>query len=359
MRLSVPAPLLSLPLRAKVLTAVAVACVVALTVGLLALTQLSALAERSEEVHDEALVPSMQLAEVRRAFLQTRVDALADEVLPKGPEDVEHQAYLADVEAVDAAIAAYAGGSSLTDAQRADVDVLTGSWRTYESIVGGELLVLAHTPGRMQDFLALRTSQVKPAAVALNEALTRLEEAERANAAATIADAQATYAHARTLVWVVLGLGLAAALALGWFVARLVVRPVTAVRDGLVAMAAGDLTTRVEVSGGDEVGQMAGALNEAARSLRSTVASTAESAAALATPARDLRGSSEVIAGSAEEAAAQAGAVAAPAGSTPSRPTPRARPRRSAGSPRSPARSTTSSSPSPRRWRSRARRRPR
>jgi signal transduction histidine kinase len=54
-----------------------------------------------------------------------------------------------------------------------------------------------------------------------------------------------------------------AAVALGLFVAGLVIRPVIAVRNGLVAMAAGDLTAHVDVTSTDEVGQMATALNEA------------------------------------------------------------------------------------------------
>ena len=43
MRLSVPSRLLALPLRVKVLTAVAAACVVALTVGIVGVLQLDAL----------------------------------------------------------------------------------------------------------------------------------------------------------------------------------------------------------------------------------------------------------------------------------------------------------------------------
>src|SRR4051812_49956762 len=82
-RLPVPSRLLSLPLRVKVLTAVSVACVVALVVGIVSLAQLGQLERRSAEVHTQALIPSSQLAEVRRAFLQTRIDALADELLPK------------------------------------------------------------------------------------------------------------------------------------------------------------------------------------------------------------------------------------------------------------------------------------
>ena len=90
---------LSLSLRLKVLSAVALACAVALLIGVLSLTRLAALEQRSRDIDRQALVPSMQLAEIRRAFLQTRVDALADELLPKtGAQDTTHQAYLADVD---------------------------------------------------------------------------------------------------------------------------------------------------------------------------------------------------------------------------------------------------------------------
>ena len=110
-----------------------------------------------------------------------------------------------------------------------------------------------------------------------------------------------------------LAVGLVLAIGLGLLVARLVVRPVIAVRDGLVAMAAGDLTARVAVTSADEVGQMAEALNRAGDSLRQTVQATAESAQALAASAEELTGSSQAISVSAEDAATQAGAVAAAA----------------------------------------------
>src|SRR4051794_31391665 len=116
MRNPVLSRLLSLPLRVKVLTAVGLACVVALLVGIVGLVQLGELQQRSRQIQSDALVPSTQIAEVRRAFLQTRIDALADELLPKtGAEDTAHKAYLADIEAMDAAVKEYAG-SGLTAA---------------------------------------------------------------------------------------------------------------------------------------------------------------------------------------------------------------------------------------------------
>ena len=103
-------------------------------------------------------------------------------------------------------------------------------------------------------------------------------------------------------------------MALGLLVAGMVIRPVTAVRNGLVAMAAGDLTARVDVTSTDEVGQMAARPERGRRrACGRRSAATAESAQALAASAEELTGSSESISASAEEAATQAGTVAAAA----------------------------------------------
>ena len=312
MRLTLPARLLRLPLRAKLLTTVGTAALVALIVGLVGLAGLSALERRAEDIRTDALVPSNQIAEVRRAFLQTRIDALADELLPKtGPTDVAHEAYLADIEAMEAAVGAYAA-SGLTAAQEEDLAILADAWQQYEELVSGPLLAAARE-GRMTDYMTMRSGTVGPVAKTLNEALDRLLAAEATAAEEAVTAARDTYESARTVIVAVLVVGIVAAVGLGLFVAGLVIRPVIAVRNGLVAMAGGDLTARVEVSSGDEVGQMAEALNEAAESLRVTVAATAESAQALAASAEELTGSSQSIAASAEEAAAQAGTVAAAA----------------------------------------------
>jgi methyl-accepting chemotaxis protein len=312
-RRSVPSRLLALSLRVKVLMAVAAACVVALTVGIVGVLQLGALQQRSQEIKTDALVPSNQIAEVRRAFLQTRIDALADELLPDAAAAAKaHELYLADIQAVDAAIEAYAA-SGLTTAQEQQVAALSDAWDQYESLVSSDAYRLAVHQGRFADFLAMRSNTIAPVAAELNAALDELLASEAATAESSVQAATDTYESARTIVLVLLAVGLAAAVVLALLVARLITRPVVAVRNGLMAMASGDLTTRVEVSSGDEVGQMAEALNQAAESLRGTVSSTAESASALAAAAEELSASSESIAGSAEEAASQAGTVAAAA----------------------------------------------
>ena len=116
-----------------------------------------------------------------------------------------------------------------------------------------------------------RTTNTKPVAGALNDALTSLEGSTAAQAKDTVAAARSTYESSRALILALLVAGMVAAIALGLFVAHLVIRPVTAVRNGLAAMAAGDLTGRVDVTSTDEVGQMAAALNQASDSLRTTI----------------------------------------------------------------------------------------
>jgi methyl-accepting chemotaxis protein len=172
---------LSLPLRVKVLTAVAVACVVALVVGVVSLAQLSGLEKRSAEVSAQGLVPTAQLAQVRRSFLQTRIDALADELMP-GASDAgtEHQAYLADVQAMDAAIAAYEGGSELTDAQASGLATLKESWAGYQTHRNAALQFVR--AGEFAQYMDYRTTNTKPVAAALNDALTALEESTAAQA---------------------------------------------------------------------------------------------------------------------------------------------------------------------------------
>ena len=204
--------ILSVPIRAKVLAAVAVACVVALLVGVLGLVQLSNLQQRTADVQAQGLVPTGQLAAVRRAFLQTRIDAVADELVPgasdQGPE---HTAFLADVDTMNAAITTYANGSRLTDAQRADVAALKDAWGKYQTARANSLVLIRR--GLAAQYIAYRNANSKPAAAALNEALTKLEKSAADQAAATVADAQSTYRSARTALLVVLVIGLAAAVA--------------------------------------------------------------------------------------------------------------------------------------------------
>jgi len=90
-------------------------------------------------------------------------------------------------------------------------------------------------------------------------------------ASGTAQDAQSMYTRTRTLM-IALAVGiLAVACALAWWITASITRPLRRALDVATAVAAGDLTTRVEVDSKCEVGQLLGALKRMNENLVATV----------------------------------------------------------------------------------------
>ncbi len=143
-------------------------------------------------------------------------------------------------------------------------------------------------------------------------------ENERTLFAATITQAGADSASSRSRAQLILlGTALAAVIIL-CVLARIIVtsitRPLLRVRTALKAMAEGDLTVTTDVTSGDEVGQMARALDEAQGNMRTVVAQAAASAHTLATAAEQMTSTAGSIAdaalGSSEQARGVSGTAA-------------------------------------------------
>lgn len=122
-------------------------------------------------------------------------------------------------------------------------------------------------------------------------------------------EAQANYGNARnliiaiTIICVVFGLGI------GFFISRLISRPLNQAVNVLQAVAAGDFTQRLDFDRQDEVGQMANALNQSMESLSSALGSVAQNAYTLANSSEELASVSQQMSSNAEETSAQAGVV--------------------------------------------------
>src|SRR5664280_2207482 len=81
------------PVAVKVLSAVTVACLGMLVIAFTATFHLGQLRDSARAMNVQAVVPLNRMDEVRRAYLQTRVDALADELLATRASDVEPVSY--------------------------------------------------------------------------------------------------------------------------------------------------------------------------------------------------------------------------------------------------------------------------
>ena len=87
---------------------------------------------------------------------------------------------------------------------------------------------------------------------------------------------------------------------------RALARPLDATSDALMAVAAGDLTQRVDVRGRDEMARMGTSLNQALGKMSRTVAGIDESVSVLASSSEELAAVSQQLASGAEETSAQA-----------------------------------------------------
>jgi len=298
------------PIRTKLFVVAALGLVLAIGVGLLSLTRMSGIAGDAENIRSRGLEPVAQVNLVRRAFLQTRVDALADEMQPlDGPE---HEAFLTDVKNVDAALGVFVDGSALSTHERELVDTFRSSWTSYVDIVSGPLLDLARHR-RLEDYNTLRNEQVKPLAVTLNDSLSGLEKAADARAQDSADRARQSFERARLVLLVALALGLLVVVGAVLLAARRITGPIRRTAEALRGLAEGQLDQRLELGTRDELGQMADALDTATRKLREAMASMGGTAQSLASAAEQLSVVSGQLSDSAEESASQAGHVSSAA----------------------------------------------
>ena len=119
----------------------------------------------------------------------------------------------------------------------------------------------------------------------------------------TFKESQTIYTQSRTQLIGVCVLAMAAGLLLGLFLGRLIGGALSRAVQVLQAVAGRDFTQSLEVTSADEVGQMAGALNEAVRGVQEALLEVRDVADAVATASRQLSSSAEEIAAGAQEQA--------------------------------------------------------
>jgi len=292
------------PVAVKVTAVVAVACMGMLVIAFSAMVHMGQLRDSAAAMNSRAVEPMKALDEVRRAYLQSRVDALADEWVGKNDRGPEHKAFLADVDAMDEAVSVMRT-QQLSAAQQNLVSQATSAWGTYKQVVAGPLLQLARA-GDRNAYVALRDRDVKPAAVAIQGALTGLAGSLADQTTGQVRDDSRRYELARATMLTVSAGCLILAITLAVLVTRGIVGPLRRVRDACAAVADGDLSVRVNLEGRDEIAQTAQALDVATANTDQTVRALADSAASLAGAAEELAATTGIIASSTGDTSRQA-----------------------------------------------------
>ena len=295
-------------MRTKVVTPVAVAAVVAGSIGFLGLSAMSDTQDRINRLYADVTVPINDLGKIDAALEESNF--LLSELLlntdPAALAEVQEHIAAEDAE-LDELFARYTA-TDMTGREEArdGFAAALGEWRTTRD---GELIPLALSINNGAQFVAAREAGATASfeeAIANLDALKGIEEAAGET---FVADAQSAYESQRVLSIGLIAAGVALALGLGFFVATGVARATRKVREVAEALANGDLTRSSGLTTQDEMGLMGASLDTAVTALRQVMATVVDSADAVAASSEELSASSAQISASAEETSAQSGVV--------------------------------------------------
>jgi methyl-accepting chemotaxis protein len=298
--------------KTKILTAVSVAALVAVAVGILGLQALGRSATLNQNLYEVNLKSVAAGADMRAALGDLRVNLRSAALATSRDKAQEYLDTLPEIEDRFAAAKIAFEAEGMTPEKQAILDEGAGAFTDYIALAASDLvpLILAgDTPG----YVTVNDTQALPLAQQTQKDIDTLRAMEMADAEAAAAAAQDEYASQRTTEVVLLVAGIVVALGVGLVVARGMARNVGSVQEVSEALAAGDLTKTTGLRTQDELGRMGASLDSAVDSLRQLLASVAASADAVAASSEELSASSAQISASAEETSAQSGVVSAAA----------------------------------------------
>ncbi|NMO57375.1 methyl-accepting chemotaxis protein [Actinoplanes sp. TBRC 11911] len=300
-----------LGVQVKIGLIVGIGVLVAVVIGTISLHALSASATAAHNLYVNNVPSVRALGQVSTAMAQSRVD-LAQQLISLDQTMTSKYAaeFKEDLNAVDTALADYhKSGPAAPDAQIAELE---SNWQKYADIAESTQLV----NGERKDVKAwqtVRDQQTGPLFAEIDKQLTDLSAAESSDAATMAGKAQDGYESSRLRTILLLVFGGLAAIVIGGWIARVIVRSLRRVQAVCEGLADGDLTRTTGLESADEPGRMGRALDTAMHRLRQTVTTISASATSLAAASEQMEGVAHQIASSAEETSVQAQAVSAAA----------------------------------------------
>ncbi|WP_432543794.1 methyl-accepting chemotaxis protein [Kineococcus sp. SYSU DK002] len=303
-----PRSLLDLKVSTKIISSFGVLCVLLLTVAALGLVQLSKAQERLETVSAEYVTGQQTLGHVRTQYQRATKDLFATALVPSAEAEATFRKTLADVRST---------WQEFRDAGPAvpaeQLDAVDSALDQYTA--GTDVLMALAMSGDQAKLMATRND----ASIAVsdggigesttNDDLQAVQDTFTAAAAADAAAGAAAHRTARLLVIAVTLAALAAAGALTVVISRSIAGPLNRTRRVAEALAEGRLDERVEISGRDEVGQTAQALNTALDQVSGTIRTIGHSVQALQGASGSLGAVAGRLSAGASESSAQADVV--------------------------------------------------
>ncbi|WP_203879886.1 MCP four helix bundle domain-containing protein, partial [Planobispora takensis] len=237
-------------INTKILTAVAVVAVMGGGISAVALNRMSALNDDMNQVKEANVQRLSHLVDTRGSmadmFNATSALMAVQEADLRAGAAQQVKEFTGEV---TAAFDAYKAQPSSTAGWKDTVVSFDEAWKNYQALRAVVIFGEKSSSGiQVGTDTAAILKQFADVSGQMNEAMDQLAVMERQDAEAMTVHTMEEYESARTLILMMLGLGLLLALGLAMVVSRLIVRPLSAVSGALGAVAGGDLTQKVEVA---------------------------------------------------------------------------------------------------------------
>jgi methyl-accepting chemotaxis protein len=305
-------PFRNLQVAQKLFLSFGVLCLLVTAVGTIGLLELRQSQHRLDTMYRTNLQSTTLVGDVR-ADVQ-RSNALSGQLILRSP--------LADVSNTQRAIhqldsdidATWAGYSAQpVGATAADRAAFSTALKSYR-LVRDQQLVPAAEKNDLQSYLGAQNNYIEPLTITMSVALDNLARIENVAAQREMAAAQRASDTAFTIVLIMVAAAVLAAIVLALLVSRAIARPLRRTVEVLEGLAEGRLDQRLDVSGRDEVGRMAGALNTALDRLTTTLSGISTNVTMLASSSTELTSVAGQMSSSAARSATQARAVSTVSG---------------------------------------------
>ena len=301
--------LTDLSVAVKVMSALGIAILATALVGGVAVATTSSMARTTERMYTEQVLGTSLAGQMRFQMLSVRVNALSAAYVP------DKSATAGFLTARDAALVSvgdlakqYLATTSPTADQRAAVGAVVTDATAYGSALAqADVLTKA---GDAAGIEKLRSSTISPLGVKITDEIEKIVSEQTTASAALSAQATSQSATARRWIVVVAVAGALFSLLVGLVLVRRLRSDVMSVRRVAESLARGDLTQPTGLTGRDEIGVTASALDVAVVNLRKVILGVREAASRTADAASHISASSAEVTTSAQETSLQAGVVA-------------------------------------------------
>jgi methyl-accepting chemotaxis protein len=294
----------NLKISVKLLSAFVIVAAIAGIIGAIGVVEIKKIDDADTKLYEKITVPIGQLQDVSVSFQRLRVN-VRDVILSTSAEDI--QKYAKRIQELRGEIdkaATEFEKTILTDEGRKLFEDFKKARTIYGPIV--DKMVQLASANQDKEALAIMQGEGAKASRDEQDAIEKLVEAKLKQAKLT---SEGNTVLATTASRLMIGLavgGIIIAILFGLFISNIISNPL---RKGVTfaqAVAAGDLTQKVDLDQKDEIGQLASALNEMVAKLSSIVSEVTAAADNVASGSQELSATAQQMSQGATEQAASA-----------------------------------------------------